>query len=211
MLEKNIQRLKDNALKYLGYNGQLIDDLTLKYLDKGISEIEEIASFKSIYNKYALNDLKINNISLDYPDFRELFKKCNEIMVVGYTLGIDVDRYLKKLSISNMTYMIVFDAIASSYLELKADEYEDSLNLGKRTFRFCPGYGKVPIELNQDLVKLLDTSKHIGLTIQDSNIFLPQKSMIGLIGLGDNSVKKSCTNCQNYHDCRFRKAGKTCY
>ena len=42
------------------------------------------------------------------------------------------------------------------------------------------------------------SSKKIGLTVQESNILLPQKSMIGLIGLGDNRKEKTCQNCLTY-------------
>lgn len=69
---------------------------------------------------------------------------------------------------------------------MKCDEYENEQLIGKRTFRFCPGYGRVPIELNKELAFIIESSKKIGLTVQESNILLPQKSMIGLIGLGDN-------------------------
>ena len=77
--------------------------------------------------------------------------------------------------------------------------------------RFCPGYGRVPIELNKELAFIIESSKKIGLTVQESNILLPQKSMIGLIGLGDNRKEKTCQNCLHIKDCNFRKRGQTCY
>ena len=110
-----------------------------------------------------------------------------------------------------MTNATILDAVASSFLEVKCDAFENNNFIGKRTFRFCPGYGHVPIELNKELAFIIESSKKIGLTVQESNILLPQKSMIGLIGLGDNRKEKTCQNCLHIKDCNFRKRGQTCY
>lgn len=44
---------------------------------------------------------------------------------------------------------------------MKCDEYENELLIGKRTFRFCPGYGRVPIELNKELAFIIESSKKL--------------------------------------------------
>ena len=49
----------------------------------------------------------------------------------------------------NLTKMTVMDALASSYIEIKCDEYEAKQNFANGPFRFCPGYGNVPLELNK--------------------------------------------------------------
>ena len=211
----NFSKVKDNALKYLGYQNQKIDDSFFQLLDECLQEIDQMASFKVTYQSFPLSfdPLYIENahINIHYPDLMELFQNCHEVIVIGCTLGIQIDRKLKCYSHLDMTKMTVFDAVASSYLEEKCDEYENKHIIGKRTFRFCPGYGHVPIELNKSLARVIDCQKKIGLTVQDSHILLPQKSMIGLIGLGDNQKVKSCKNCLHIKDCSFRKRGQTCY
>ena len=211
----NSSRIKENALKYLGYQGQKIDDFYYQLMDECLKEIDEMSSFKVTYQIFPLSfdPLYIENahIHINYPDLIELFQHCHDVMVIGCTLGIQIDRKLKYFSHFDMTKMSVFDAVASSYLEEKCDDYENEHIKGQRTFRFCPGYGNVPIELNQSLARVIDCQKKIGLTIQDSHILLPQKSMIGLIGLGDQKRTKSCLNCLRIKDCSFRKRGQTCY
>ena len=155
----NFSKIKENALKYLGYHHQTLDE-------------------------------KLNN----------LIDEC-----------IEVEKRSHYYSHIDMTKATIFDAVASSFLEVKCNEYEDEQLIGKRTFRFCPGYGRVPIELNKELAFIIESSKKIGLTVQESNILLPQKSMIGLIGLGDNRKEKTCQNCLHIKDCNFRKRGQTCY
>lgn len=211
----NFLKIKENALKYLGYQGQSIDSSIDCLIDECLEEINKMASFKAVYKSFPLDFdplyIKEANIIIDYPDLHELLDNCHDVVVIACTLGIQVDKRSKYYSHIDMTKMTIFDAIASSYLEAKCDEYEKMHIIGKRTFRFCPGYGNVPIELNKELGKVIDCYRKIGLTVQESHILLPQKSMIGLIGLGDNNQKKSCKNCLNIKNCDFRKRGQTCY
>lgn len=211
----NFLKIKENALKYLGYHGQNIDDSISYLIDECLEEIDEMASFKVIYKIFPLAFdpllIKEADIYINYPDLNDLLAHCHDVAVIACTLGIQVDKRAKYYSLIDMTKMTIFDAIASSYLEAKCDDYEKKHIIGKRTFRFCPGYGNVPIELNKKLARVVDSHRKIGLTVQDSHILLPQKSMIGLIGLGDNGTKKSCKNCLNIKNCDFRKRGQTCY
>lgn len=211
----NFLKIKENALKYLGYQGQIIDNSLSDMIDECLEEIDEMSSFKAVYKTFPLSFqplfIQEADIYIDYPDLNDLLCHCHEVIVIACTLGIQVDQRSKYYSHIDMTKMTIFDAIASSYLEAKCDEYEDNHIIGKRTFRFCPGYGNVPIELNRELARVIDTHRKIGLTVQNSNILLPQKSMIGLIGLGDNHLQKSCKNCLHIKNCDFRKRGQTCY
>ena len=122
-----------------------------------------------------------------------------------------MDKLLRYYAMIDMTKMTVMDALASSYIEIKCDEFEEKQNFGKRTFRFCPGYGNVPLELNHKLANALNCNKHIGLTVQENNLLLPQKSMIGLIGIGDEKLTKHCFSCINLENCIYRKKGQRCY
>ena len=209
----NISKIKEQALKYLGYQGQSIDIQTEKLINECLDEINHIAHFKVVYQRYPLNHhpLRLHHISLEYDDLITLFQDCHEVIVIGCTLGVAFERTMKKLYLINMTKATIMDAIGSSYLEACCDEYEKTIIKEKRTFRFCPGYGHVPLSLNRELAQLLDCSKHIGLTIQNNDLLLPQKSMIGIIGLGQDKTKKSCQHCKQIEHCQFRKRGQRCY
>lgn len=211
----NLQAIKQTALLYLGYRSNHIDANTDRLLEQCIEEIPGLCHPAFIHQEYSLSHtpLKIDTleISLDYPDLIDLFDSCNSCIIVGCTLGQQIDRHLKYLAKIDMTKMTIMDAVASSYLEAICDDYEQKLHLSKRTMRFCPGYGNVPITLNRSLANALQMPKLIGLTVLSSNILLPQKSMIGLIGIGNNNYKKHCFSCIKKDDCDFRKRGLRCY
>ena len=206
--------IKENALKYLGYLDNQVDSNTEILLNEFLKELEQVTP-KFMYRIYTLTHhpltIKELNLTINYPDLIDLFDSCDRIVIIACTLGLQLDQQLRYYSKINLTKMTVMDALASSYIEIKCDEYEAKQNFGKRTFRFCPGYGNVPLELNKNLANALNCSKHIGLTVQESNLLLPQKSMIGLIGLGDEKLTKHCFSCVNKENCMYRKRGQRCY
>lgn len=209
----NTLKIKEQALKYLGYQGQTIDLQTEKLINECLEEIKQIAHFKVVYQRYPLvhQPLSFLHISLEYNDLKTLFKNCHEVIVIACTLGIEFEKTMKRLYLINMSKATIMDAIGSSYLEACCDDFEERTFHEKRTFRFCPGYGQVPLSLNLELANLLDCSKHIGLMIQSNYLLLPQKSMIGLIGIGQDQKNKSCQNCKQIKHCKFRKRGQRCY
>ena len=206
--------IKENALKYLGYLDNQVDSNTEILLNECLKELEQVTP-KFMYQIYTLTHhpltIKELNLTINYPDLIDLFDSCDRIVIIACTLGLQLDQQLRYYSKINLTKMTVMDALASSYIEIKCDEYEAKQNFGKRTIRFCPGYGNVPLELNKNLANALSCSKHIGLTVQESNLLLPQKSMIGLIGLGDEKLTKHCFSCVNKENCMYRKRGQRCY
>ena len=202
--------IKENALKYLGYLDNQVDSNTEILLNECLKELEQVTP-KFMYQTHHPLTIKELNLTINYPDLIDLFDSCDRIVIIACTLGLQLDQQLRYYSKINLTKMTVMDALASSYIEIKCDEYEAKQNFGKRTFRFCPGYGNVPLELNKNLANALNCSKHIGLTVQESNLLLPQKSMIGLIGLGDEKLTKHCFSCVNKENCMYRKRGQRCY
>ena len=71
----------------------------------------------------------------------------------------------------------------------------------------------MPIEKNVDINNLLNSQKEIGLTVTNSGIMIPRKSVVALIGVSHkrtNNFKKSCENCNNRHNCNYKKEGDSC-
>ncbi len=211
----SLQVLKNNALRYLGCYNQNVDAALEALVDVCIKEVKECATPAFVSKKVKLNKNPLmiadTNISLAYGDLDKLLEHCEECVIVAITLGQNIERKTKYYAHSDMAKMSVFDAVSSAYVEEVCDQFEEKLCLPQRTMRFCPGYGDVDIALNRELANLLQCDKHIGLFVQESNILLPQKSMIGIIGIGETSFKQSCDNCKKRSDCGLRKKGQTCY
>ena len=72
--------------------------------------------------------------------------------------------------------------------------------------RFSPGYGDLSLEMQRDIFRVLDCPRKIGLTLNESLLMSPSKSVTAIIGISGEEYqqeKNKCGVCQN-SDCAFR-------
>lgn len=78
----------------------------------------------------------------------------------------------------------------------------------KTTRYFSPGYGDWDISQQKDIFKIIPTNK-IGVSLTESCMILPRKSLSWIIGAGKKIINSSeednnCENCQyKYCNCKF--------
>lgn len=207
--------IKETALKYLGHTGQNITEDMERLLDECIKEVRQVSQPKVISQRFDLSaePLKIKDLDLCLPgeQLKDAFAQCTHCLLLGATLGITLERKIKYYGKINMTKAAVMDAVSSAFLEEYCDEYEEGLGYPNRTFRLCPGYGDIPLSLNREIARVLEIGKRLGITLTPDNLMIPQKSMLGLIGIGAPKRKKQCGQCVMRVDCPFRKRGQRCY
>ena len=108
----------------------------------------------------------------------------DEAFVFGVTLGMDIDRYILRLSKTSISETYLADSIASAYAEAAADKAQDMLlGVNSRNIRFSPGYGDLPLECQRAILKLLDAQNKLGITLTDSLLMKPQKSITAIVGI----------------------------
>ena len=58
--------------------------------------------------------------------------------------------------------------------------------------RFSAGYGDIPLELQRDIVSVLDCQRKIGITLNESLVMSPSKSVTAIIGIKEKpeEIKK---------------------
>ena len=81
------------------------------------------------------------------------------------------------------------------------------------TTRYSPGYGDLPIGIQRNFIRLLDTVRRIGLNVSDSGIMIPRKSVTAIIGISEAEKKQEklgCKGCNLVKTCRFLRRGMTC-
>lgn len=149
-----------------------------------------------------------------------LLRECGACFLFCATLGSEVDALIRRWELRDMAFAMALDACASSAVESLCDALEDELRVqvSERgqylTDRFSPGYEDLPLELQKPFCSDLDTARKIGVTVTDSGLLLPRKSVTALIGIADRQQKhrqSRCEDCAAYENCKFRKDGVTCY
>lgn len=206
--------MKDKVLKHFHYEGQELSDEMIALIDEAIEEVKKYSNFKAIHiiDEFdeVQNDLVHYHLNLDMPQFKAYFKGAHHCILIACTLGLTLERRFHYLENVEPTKMLIMDGVASVYLEELCDQYQESLPYKIETYRFCPGYQGTPLSLNREIATILDIYKNLGIDLTKHDIMIPQKSMIGLIGIG-SKAKVTCGNCVFLHDCIFRKKGQRCY
>lgn len=205
-------RIFPTACRYMRVDPIKVD---VEFTDRAFETFEILMDnvrFKGQHEFISVDDLMNidSELTAKSEDLAFYLEGCKEAVIFATTLGVNVDAYSKKLQANDMSRAVVYDALASALLELMTDEYEEGLNLGAHTFRFAPGYGDIPIQLNYIIIDALSISKKIGIYKASNNMMLPQKSMITFCGMG-KEVAPTCAHCIRLKNCSLRKENLRCY
>lgn len=216
---------KEEILRYLGYKDSMMTKRMEDLLERCMQE-----TLKIIQPKYRMLRFPIKTVEdgvhvegttliLKGNDIGEHLKHCNEIILVGATVGMMLDRSIRKYMFSEPDAGVVMDSCGIQAVEQVLDcieqEIEESVeNEGYHlTWRFSPGYGDFPLETQREMVQILDLSRKAGITLTESCLMVPSKSVTALWGIADtkrDSRENKCDFCNHRGQCGFRKRGKTC-
>jgi hypothetical protein len=222
---KGVTIPKDEVLRYLGYKKQEIEESLDKLINETIEECKELILPKFVYGSY--NNKSIDkgvllngtNLVFQGKDIKEHLKYSNEVVVMAVTVGSKIETKIKFYEKSNLTKALILDACATTAVEEVCDEIEEYIKMEAKskdlgiTFRYSPGYGDLPLDIQGELISVLNADKTIGLTASVHHLLFPRKSVtaiIGLIPIGQEQKERGCESCKNYETCGFRREGIVC-
>ncbi len=174
-------------LRYLGARDDAPEVLSL--VDECIAEAEGALLYKVCYIEADIirdgDTLCIGNIKTDSTALEKNLVGCERAVVLAATVGVSLDRLIARYSAVSPTKAVVLDAVGSERIEALCDAFcEDiTLKLGATKPRFSPGYGDLPIEAQREIFTLLDCPRRIGLTLNESMLMSPSKSVTAIIGI----------------------------
>lgn len=127
------------------------------------------------------------SVPLTGNSIQKLLNGCVGAVVLAATVSAEADRLIRRLSVSDMAAAVVVDALCSAAIEQVCDKAEieifGDMPKEQRTYRFSPGYGDLPIELQANLLNYLNAQRRIGLSCTDSYLLTPTKSVTAIIGV----------------------------
>lgn len=204
---------RNEAVRYLGGAGIRLNYRMDVLMDECEKAVLEKASPKYLYVE---KDLPCPQI-MGGKDIESHLNGCEKAIVMCATVGSEVDKLIRISQISDMARAVVMDSLASVAVEqvcnafdkIIAEKYSDY----NMTFRFSPGYGDYPIELQKIILQMLDAPKKIGLCTNDNFLLTPTKSVTAVLGLSKNHIerkKRGCAICNMRETCKFRRKGLHC-
>lgn len=204
---------RNEAVRYLGGAGIRLNYRMDVLMDECEKAVLEKASPKYLYVEKNLPCPQI----MGGKDIESHLNGCEKAIVMCATVGSEVDKLIRISQISDMARAVVMDSLASVAVEqvcnafnkIIAEKYSDY----NMTFRFSPGYGDYPIELQKIILQMLDAPKKIGLCTNDNFLLTPTKSVTAVLGLSKNPIerkKRGCAICNMRETCKFRRKGLHC-
>lgn len=191
VLTKTYKKLPFNKKEILRYAD--CKDLSPKIealLNECIEKAIQTLSYKVCYcilpiniwgNTIDFGAFKVNSEKLTIN-----LKNCENAIIFGATLGTDIDRIIMKYGKLSPTKALFFQAIGATMIETLCDEFckdiKAELNVNLKP-RFSPGYGDLDLSCQKSIFKLLNCSKNIGLTLNDSLLMSPTKSVTAFVGI----------------------------
>lgn len=216
---------KNEVLRYLGHNMQVIDNELDKLINDTIEECKTLIAPKYIYGEYniSLKNEKIileeTSLVLTGKDIIDLLNNSKSAVIMAVTLGGFIDKKIAFYEKTNLTKALILDSCATTAVEEVCDIIERHIkekalerDLGI-TFRYSPGYGDLQLSVQKDFISTLSADKRIGLNTSEHYLLFPRKSVTAIIGLVPKemqSTKRTCEVCKNYKNCSFRKEGANC-
>lgn len=139
---------------------------------------------------------------------------CRKAVVFAATVSAEADKLIRTVSVGDMAGALAVDCLCSAAIEqvceLAEEEIFADMETSYRTWRFSPGYGDFPLEIQKELLFYLNAQRRIGLTCSDNFLLIPTKSVTAIIGISDEPKTESikgCGVCRLRDNCGIRKNG----
>lgn len=163
------------------------------------------------------NGVMLGNTEFASNDLKKLLTHSDTAFLLAVTLGAEIDALIRRLSVTDMTLATLTDVCANAETERVCDLLEKKLfeEIGPDKYltrRFSPGYGDLPLKYSSVLVNVLNTQKHIGLSITSADMLTPVKSVTAIIGVSSERENRfrRCDECAADKNCVWQKRGERC-
>lgn len=129
---------------------------------------------------------------------------CKQIYIFAATIGVEVDRLILRAQKNEPSLALALQAAGAAAIESYCD-YLCVNVLHTQAQRFSAGYGDVDLMYQKLLFSALDCTRKIGLTLTDSCMMAPSKSVTAFVGIGQGCAGDTkCSECIKI-DCDFRR------
>ena len=109
-----------------------------------------------------------------------------DVVFLCGTIGAEFDAWQRRLSVTSAADALLSQQIGLAAVEKVMDGLEEEIRKeveveGRRLKpRRSPGYGDLPLELSREIINCLDATKKIGVSITESNLLVPSKSVTAI-------------------------------
>lgn len=179
-------------LRYAGVREELPDmeALAVSCLD----ELRAGLSYRLCYAEFEIALQEDGALDLGFARVRSAslarhLAGCDSVVVFAATVGLEVDRLVARHAPKTPSRALMLNAVGVERVEALCDAFCSELATAAAARgctcrpRFSPGYGDLPLALQRDIVRVLDTPRRIGVSLNESLLMTPTKSVTAIVGL----------------------------
>lgn len=206
---------REEALRYAGVKTPTPELSVL--LEDAWKEAEPLLSGKVCWQEFPMmtdgDRIDLGFIKLRSDSLESHFSGCERVMVFAATLGLPLDRLIARYSPLSPARALMLQAIGTERVEALCNVFCEEIRKEAEssglctTSRFSPGYGDLPLSLQQDIFRVLDCPRRIGLSLNESLLMSPSKSVTAMIGIGQRLSCQPSIGCEGCgkNDCIHRR------
>lgn len=158
------------------------DENVRALLDKCIAEIRGKLVYKVCYIELPTDALFSD---IDSKLLKKYLDDCKSYVLFAATVGIELDRLIKKYTRISPATAHMFQCIGAERVESLCDMFCNDI---KKEYvstkpRISAGYGDMPLEMQKEIFNILDCPRKIGVSLNDSLLMSPSKSVTAFIGV----------------------------
>lgn len=180
--------------RYLGYRRTAPPEADVSALmEKAAGEMQAVMKAQAVFEIFDLSvieqELRFADVTLQSRDLDRNLAGCSQVALLAATIGPQVDSLIRRYSSLNPVYASILQATGAMFIEELVDLVNSEIKKiaaaqGLKTKpRYSPGYGDVPLQVQKDFFRLLPCTR-IGLTLMDTLIMAPEKSVTAFVGIG---------------------------
>ena len=176
-----------DALRY-ARAGQEDTDTAARLLDayKAAAPLLSYTVAYRLFDVVTVGDtVTVGPIQVNSRTLSGAFSDCRRAILLAATVGARFDRLLVREGKLSPARALLFEAIGAERVEALLNAFERYVtpSLGALSRRVSPGYGDLPLPLQKEIFPLLDCERRLGLTLTESLLMSPKKSVTAFIGI----------------------------
>lgn len=181
-------------LRYAGCppDAQSVDDELYGLLKEVIEELKGAFSYRVCYRRMSVvweDNMPRFLLKSESSDLAVCLEGSSEVILFAATIGLKIDRHIARYQRISPAKALLMQGYGAERVEalcrVFCDEIKDKVRSEGLvcTARFSPGYGDLPLETQRDVFALLDCSRKIGISLNESLLMTPSKSVTAVFGL----------------------------
>lgn len=189
------------VLRYAGCREISMDDPAVALMRECAKEVikPQVISYNISYRILPISSMDEKSGDIDFEIIKVNSRKlninlegCSYAVFFAATIGSGIDRYIYKYNKINPAKALFMQAIGAERIETMLDAFVAELPeivgeyFGKEVLirpRFSPGFGDLSLSIQPDFLQIVNATKRLGITLNDSLLMSPSKSVTAIAGV----------------------------